>query len=218
MRGIETPERSERREPRHAPEIVDGPETVADRQPRRRRWRIGIAIAVAFCVAGLLAYWQIHAFRAAFNTLIPYAPSVLPAVVAGFAIRFKDWNNYRPIHIRWVLILIVFLSMLGGIIYQNHQRSERAAADARTAAAQQAQVDNTALFLIRLNDLSSKMTKLETDAMSEKFKKDLDSVRAELKQTQDHLLHTQAELMKANTPKPKARLAFSFFNIPSPQP
>lgn len=175
--------------------------------PRTKRRRLVIGAGVA--IICLLAYWQMRIFRGLFNGLLPYAPVVFPSLIAFGTIYFKDWSNYKPRWVRWVLIALVLAACVVGIAYQRLQREEKAEASrinqsniqglkGQVAAAQEAQTENTRQFLASLQTLSDKVSALQTNAATEALRTELASVKGDLEKTQ-----------KALDP-PKAKLLFSF--------
>src|SRR5271170_3411052 len=125
-------------------------------QPWKKRKTIAIALVAG--VVCLLAYWKFATLRFVFIALLPYAPVIIPSLVALGTICFKDWNNYKPKWVRWVLVLLFMVACCFGIGYQITQRTEKAAASilnqanidglkGQVAMAQKAQDDNTKRFL-----------------------------------------------------------------------
>jgi hypothetical protein len=204
-----------------SPQIGEGPAPPGEvsevppprRSGNRRKNGKRIAIGVGIATLCLLAYWQV---RRLFDGLLPYAPVLFPSMIALGTICFKDWSNYRPKWIRWVLIIFVLAAAAVGVAYQRAQHLEKAAAAAisqanidglkgQVAAAQQAQTDNTRQFLGSLQTLSDKVSALQTKIATEELQKQLAAVKSELEETR-----------KALDP-PKAELLFSFAPIVPPR-
>src|ERR1035437_558917 len=163
--------------------------------PARQRPRLPIALAAAAVIAiGILLYWK----RQSLQQTTHYLPVLLPSLIAAGQILFKDWNNYKPKAVRWLLLLFVLAACIWGISYQDQQIREKAEAAARVDAAQTAQQNNTTQFLAHLGTLSDKLNDLQTKIATEPLREELASVKGELEKTQ-----------KALDP-PKARLLFSF--------
>jgi hypothetical protein len=96
------------------------------------------------------------------------------------------------------------------VAYQHSQREEKAETARKSqqniddlkgqaTAAQQAQADNTQHFLEQLQQLSNKISELQTKAATEELKSQLATVKGELEKTQ-----------KALAPAPKATLLLTF--------
>jgi hypothetical protein len=128
----------------------------------------------------------------------------------------KDWHTYKP----WKRVIVfVVLLLVGAInIYKSHQdtkdaqiaktkaqndatalRTEIAGLQGQVKAANDAQTQNTKVFLDNLNRLSLKVGDLQTEVTTEDLRKQLKGVQNDLQKTQ-----------KAMAPGPKAKLLFSF--------
>lgn len=188
--------------------VVPEPKIPQPRKIRKNQKRLAIGAGIA--VLCLLAYWQFQTIRRLFDGLLPYAPVLFPSLIALGTIYFKDWGNYKPKWIRWVLFILVLAACIVGVSDQRAQHQEKAAAAAlsqanigelkgQVAAAQQAQTDNTRQFLESLQTLSDKVHDLQTKVTTEELQKQLATVKAELQKTQ-----------KAMEPPPKASLVFTF--------
>ena len=191
--------------------VVDAPQLppLEPGGPRPRRiWPILTlgAVGIAFCALG---YWQILIIRSLFNSLLPYAPIIFPGLIALGTIIFKDWKNYQPQWVRYLLLLFVLAACGVGTAYQHAQRQEKIDA-ARTSqqsiddlkgqatAAQQAQTENTKIFTKQFSELSKELSDLKTKVTT--------------KELQDKIVSLQGRLDKALDP-PRAKLAFSFAPI-----
>jgi hypothetical protein len=161
------------------------------------------AIGIALCALG---YWQIRIIRGLFNSLLPYAPVLFPSLIALGTIIFKDWKNYKPHWVRWVLIFFVLAAGGVGVAYQHAQREEKSAAarisqqnidglKVQVRAAQQAQTENTKIFTEQFSELSKELSDLKTKVTT--------------KELQDKIVSLQARLDKTLDP-PRAKLIFSF--------
>jgi hypothetical protein len=127
----------------------------------------------------------------------------------------KDWHNYGNKKVRAAIPAVLVLLRILGFVSQYRDRqdkqraSERAAQDmgalkGQVKAANDAQTQNTALFLTALDELSSKVNDLQTEVKTEALQKELAGVKAELESTQ-----------KALTPA-KAALTFTFVPFTNP--
>jgi hypothetical protein len=189
-----------------APPELPPLEPVTSRPRRVQRIVILGIIGISLCALG---YWQIRIIRGLFNSVLPYAPVVLPSLIALGTILFKDWKNYKPYWVRWVVILFVLTACGVGVAYQHVQREEKSEA-ARTSqrnidglkgqvtAAQQAQTENTKIFTKQFSDLSKELSDLKTKVTT--------------KELQDKIVSLQARLDKTLDP-PRAKLIFSFAPI-----
>jgi hypothetical protein len=176
---------------------------------------IGLAaVVLAICA---IAVWQIGIIRRLFGSMLPYAPVIFPSVIALGTIIFKDWKNYEPRWVRWVLIVFVVGAGAIGVAYQHGQREEKVTAEriswqniedlkGQVSAAQQAQAENTKQFLGSLQKLSDTVSDLKTKVTTEALRTELASVQGELKKTQAALV-----------PAPKAELTFSFVGFKNPK-
>ena len=181
-------------------------EPVPPRSRRAKRILTIGAIGLALCI---LAYWQIRSMRGLFNSALPYAPTVFPSLIALGTIVFKDWKNYRPHWVRWMLIFFVLAAGCVGVRYQHGQREEKAEAarisqqnidglTGQVTASQQAQTENTKIFTKQFSELSKELSDLKTKVTT--------------KELQDKIVSLQARLDKTLDP-PRAKLAFSFAPI-----
>ena len=181
-----------------APSVAKPPTPEPPQVPPPRKSRKPLLVAlssVALIILAAIGYWK----RASLQGVNPYIPVAIPSLIAASQIRFKDWNSYNPKSIRYLLLLAVFIACGWGILYQNQQMRDKAAASARADTAQKAQQDNTTQFLSHLGTLSDKITGLETKVATAEFQKELSDVRGELEKTQ-----------LALAPAPKAALSLSF--------
>jgi hypothetical protein len=148
------------------------------------------------------------------------APYVLAcgAIALGAFEIIKDWKDYKDrrlrISVATVFIVVAFVSILS----LHHDNAEKAAAakkaegdmrtlQAKVDTANDAQKENTSLFLKSLEKMSGQVSDLKTEVKTEALQKKLASVQAELQKTQ-----------RAMEPGPKAELAFSFEPFPNPFP
>jgi hypothetical protein len=189
-----------------APPQLPPPEPESPRPRRIRRILTLGAIGIAICALG---YWQIRIIRGLFNSLLPYAPIIFPSLIALGTIIFKDWKNYKPHWVRYVLILFVLAACAVGVAYQHAQREEKAEAarisqqsidglTGQVTAAQKAQTDNTTIFTKQFSELSKELSDLKTKVTT--------------KELQDKIVSLQGRLDKALDP-PRAKLIFSFAPI-----
>jgi hypothetical protein len=154
---------------------VDPPPHVPP--PRKSRKPLLVTLSfIALIVFAGIGWWK----RASLQGMNPYIPVIIPSLIAACQIRFKDWKSYNPKSIRYLLLLAIAIACGWGIIYQNQQIADKAAASARADAAQKAQQGNTAQFLTHLGTLSDKITGLETKVTTAELQKELADVRAEL--------------------------------------
>src|ERR1035437_1146133 len=178
-------------------------EPVPPRSRRAKRILTIGAIGLALCI---LAYWQIRSMRGLFNSALPYAPTVFPSLIALGTIVFKDWKNYRPHWVRWMLIFFVLAAGCVGVRYQHGQREEKAEVarvsqqnidglKGQVTAAQQAQTENTKIFTKSFFELSAELNDLKTKVTT--------------KELQDKIVSLQSRLDKTIDP-PRAKLIFSF--------
>ena len=141
---------------------------------------------------------------------------ILGTVLLGLFSLHKDWNNYHPWVRKAVTLLLLVVGALSAIKnYQdNHDaqiarttaandintlKTELAGLQGQAKSANDAQTQNTKVFLDSLNRLSDKLRELQTQVKTEELRKQLASVQSDLQKTQ-----------KALAPAPKARLALSF--------
>jgi hypothetical protein len=171
----------------HTEEAALVPQTEVPSPRKNRKNRRRLAIGGGGAIICLLAYWQVRIFRGLFNGLLPYALVVFPSFIALGTICFKDWSNYKPRGVRWVLIALVLAAGAGGVAYQRSQREEKAEAfrisqsnieglKGQVTAAQQAQTDNTRQFLASLQTLSDKVSALQMKATTEALRTELANV------------------------------------------
>jgi flagellar biosynthesis protein FliQ len=194
--------------------------------PSQRRVRktlaFSITISVAIIVVGLLIYWKFQTLSSISLQLITYVPVLFPSLIALGTIVFKDWSNYKPKGIRWVLITLVLLAAAGGVYYQSTQNAEKISASAlnqanidglkgQIASAQQAQTNNTKEFLSSLGELSNKIADLQAKATNEQLKKELAKVQTELQNTRKDLVQPKATLTFTFTPYRRPTAAESEF-------
>lgn len=191
------------------------PVPLSSRQQVRKIIAFSIAISIAVIIVGLLIYWKFQTLSTISLQLIFYVPVLFPSLIALGTIIFKDWSNYKPRGIRWVLISLILLAAAGGVYFQSTQNAEKIAASVLNQAnidglkgqitsAQQAQTNNTKEFLGSLSVLSDKIADLQTKANNEQLKKELATVQTELQNTRKDLI------------QPKATLTFSFVPFKRP--
>jgi hypothetical protein len=147
---------------------------------------------------------------------------ILGTVLLGLLSLHKDWHNYKP----WVRRAVAAVLLVVGAFsliknYRDNQQAQiartKAANDINTLktelaelhgqakAANDAQTQNTKVFLETLNRLSDKVRDLQTQVKTEDLRKQLASVQSDLQKTQ-----------KALAPEPKAALALSFVPVIDP--
>jgi hypothetical protein len=215
MNTIEvTPSPSEEQDSRPAGEPTPEPaqevfvQEVRVPPPRRNGRFLALAmvggLAVLAIASLILVYWRVLTFRWIVDFL-PYLFLILPSLIALGSIRFKDWDKYDPLWIRWVLIALVITACVGGVAYQYYQREERKAAEARAKldieglkgqvnATRTAQTKNTEVFTKSFTDLSGELGDLKTQIKTEALQKKLASVEEQLKNTQKALNPAKAKL------------------------
>ena len=149
---------------------------------------------------------------------------ILGTVLLGLFSLHKDWHNYKHPWVRkavpLVLVIVGALSMMKSCRDSrdaqatktkaandiNILKTEVAGLQGQVKAANEAQTQNTKVFLETLNRLSDKVRDLQTKVESEDLRKQLASVQSDLLKTQ-----------KALTPAPKATFALTFVPFINPQ-
>src|SRR5262249_11258705 len=127
------------------------------------------------------------------STIIPFILSVGPLFLAGASLH-KDWHNYRNAKLRAAIPVVLVLLSIFAFISQSRDRrekqklSERSAVDmgalkGQVKAANDAQAQNTTLFLASLSKLSAEVRELQIQVKTEALQKRLMSVQAELENT-----------------------------------
>jgi hypothetical protein len=142
---------------------------------------------------------------------------ILGTVLLGLFSLYKDWGNYKRPWVRRGVCAVLLI--VGAFSVIKHYRDNRAAQIRETnatnnihtltsevsglkgqvQAANEAQTQNTKVFLSNLNRLSDKVGVLQTQVETEELRKQLAGVQGDLQKTQ-----------KALTPGPKAKLILSF--------
>ena len=148
---------------------------------------------------------------------------ILGTVLLGLFSLHKDWHNYKHPWVRKAVGAVLLLVGTFSIVKQfrdsreteitrtkaandiNTLKTELAGLQGQAKAANEAQTQNTKVFLETLNRLSDKMRDLQTQVKTEELRKQLASVQKDLQKTQ-----------KALAPAPKASLVFSFFPFINP--
>ncbi len=146
-----------------------------------------------------------------FVSVIPYL-SIVATIVLGFLTLRKEWGEYKN---QWLRIavgcVLIALGVLSGVsLYLDSEEKKEArenikGLEGKVTAANDAQRENTKLFLDSLSKLSAEVSKLQTEVKTETLQKKLATVEAELQKTQQAL-----------APPPKAALTFSFYPFLNP--
>jgi len=155
----------------------DPPEQIAPPSPNNL-WKFLFSILLISATVAIV-YWQ----RERLQRVNPYIPVAIPSCIALGQIIFKDWNNYKPKWVRWVLSCLVLAACTWGLLYQSQQLREKVASSARADAAQQAQEQNTKSFLSALQSLSSQLNDLKTKVATKDLQDQLARVKGELEKT-----------------------------------
>jgi hypothetical protein len=140
-------------------------------------------------------------------------------VLLGIFQLIKEWDEYENLKFPWlrraVLALLVLVGALTFVSLRldnktKEEEKNKAESDIRelktkVQAANDAQSDNTKLFLRSFSDMSKEVGDLKAEVKTDALQKKLASVQAELQKTQ-----------KSLEPGPKAEITFSFvpFNNP----
>jgi hypothetical protein len=150
-----------------------------------------------------------------FFRLLPYllAVGTIAAAAVDLYQKREDYKNKRLRQIVIALFILTAVLTIFGLYHDNAEKdTEKQEADktnkslqAKVDAANNAQKDNTAVFLQQFKDLSGEVGDLKTQVKTDALQKKLDSV-------QDELLKTQ----KAMAPAPKADLEFTFVPFKNP--
>lgn len=148
---------------------------------------------------------------------------IIGTVLLGLFSLHKDWHNYKHPWVRkavpLVLVIVGVLSIIKSyrdsrdaqsakakaIAAVNTLQAEIAGLHSQVKAANDAQTQNTKVFLETLNRLSDKVRDLQTKVENEDLRKQLAGVQSDLQKTQ-----------KAMAPGPKASLTFSFVPFINP--
>jgi hypothetical protein len=140
-------------------------------------------------------------------------------ILLGIFQLIKEWDEYDKLRFRWlrraalaVLILIAALTFVS-LHHDDKTRTEeksKAEGDIRdlkgkVQSANDAQRDNTKLFVDSFGAMSKEVSNLKAEVKTEALQKKLATVEAELQKTQ-----------KAMAPGPKAELAFTFMPFINP--
>jgi hypothetical protein len=151
---------------------------------------------------------------------MPWFFSVIPYVLAAGTIALgvftllKEWGEYPSSRLRRsVLFAYIIVGALTFVsLYRDNEDKKKSAEDIKglkgqVQAANDAQKDNTILFVNSFSRMSAQVSDLKTEVKTEALQKKLASVQAELLNTQ-----------KALAPGPKAELAFTFAPFPNTPP
>src|ERR1017187_2054075 len=148
---------------------------------------------------------------------------ILGTVLLGLFSLHKDWHNYKHPWVRKAVGAVLLLVGTFSIVKQfrdcreteitrtkvandiNTLKTEVAGLLGQVQAANDAQGQNTKVFLETLNRLSDNVRELQTRVETQDLRKQLASVQSDLQKTQ-----------KAMAPAPKATLAFSFLPVIDP--
>jgi hypothetical protein len=142
---------------------------------------------------------------------------ILGTVLLGLFSLYKDWRNYKHTWVRrGVGAVLLFVGAFSVVKQYRDNRaaqirettatknvhtltSEGSGLKGKVNAANEAQTQNTKVFLENLNRLSDKVGALQTQVETDELRKQLAGVQSDLQKTQ-----------KALTPGPKAKLILSF--------
>lgn len=150
-----------------------------------------------------------------FFDVAPYILAIGAIALGAFEI-IKDWKDYasRRLRISVALVFIVVAAVsIASLRHDNTEKektAKKAEADMKTLqgkvdTANQAQKDNTKLFLDSMGKMSDQVSGLKTEVKTEALQKKLAAVQTELLNTQ-----------KAMAPGPKAVLTFTFVPFDNP--
>jgi hypothetical protein len=143
-----------------------------------------------------------------FFAIAPYVLAAGAIALGAFEI-IKDWKDYEGKWLRMSVAGVFIVVAVVSIASLHHDNTEKANAAKKADAdmralqgkvdtANQAQTNNTKLFLDSLHVMSDEVSQLKTEVKTEALQKKLASVQAELQNTQ-----------KALAPGPKAELSLS---------
>jgi hypothetical protein len=164
----------------------------------------------------------------AYATIVSYMSGLLnsiPYILAGATVflgvfqLIKEWDEYEKLKFPWLRkAVLVALVLIGALTFVSLYLDNKAKAEeknksdgdirelkAKVQAANDAQSDNTKLFVDSFGAMSKEVSNLKAEVKTEELQKKLASVQADLVKTQ-----------KAMAPGPKAELTFSFVPFQNP--
>jgi hypothetical protein len=150
-----------------------------------------------------------------FFDFVPYILAIGTILLGAFEI-VKDWKEYKTSWLRisvFVVFIVVAALSIASLRHDNQEKKDaklKADGEMKTLqgkvdTANQAQKDNTKLFVDSFKEMSGKVSELKSEVKTEALQKKLEAV--------------QTELQKSMAP-PKAELSLTFvpyYNPPSPQ-
>ncbi len=146
-----------------------------------------------------------------FFSAIPYILAA-GATILGFLTLLKEWDEYKNARLRGgVVVVFTIVGMLGFVSLHLENREKKKAAEdisglkGQVESAENAQKENTKVFVESFKSLSQKVTDLQTQVKTEALQKQVKRLQADL----------QANI-KALGPGPKAELLFSFSHPQAP--
>jgi len=146
--------------------------------------------------------------------LLNFVPYLLPLVVFVGAVvdLIKDWDKYNNAKLKMAAPAVLVLVCALTVVNQYHDNIEKAELNqnqqGQVKAANDAQRDNTKLFISSFNALHQEVGDLRTQIKTDALQKKADALQKKLTSVQADLEATQ----KALAPGPKATLAFSFMD------
>jgi hypothetical protein len=155
-------------------------------------------------------------------SLVPYILAIV--ILIGAIVEFsKDSDKYKNSRLKTTALVVLFLGSILSLIslYQDNREKENSRQEikrleGKADEANDAQRDNTKLFMNSFNALHQEVSDLQTQVKTDALQKKADALQKKLTSVQDDLEATQ----KALAPGPKAILAFTFWpfnNPPLPQ-
>jgi hypothetical protein len=150
-----------------------------------------------------------------FLKAIPYALAGLTILLGLFQL-IKEWNEYSHKWLRrcvlFVLMTVAILTFVSLHLDSKAKERDRITSEGdirelktKVQAANDAQANNTALFLKSFSAMSNEVSNLKAEVKTEALQKKLASVQADLEKTE-----------KALAPSPKAELFFTFMPFNNP--
>jgi hypothetical protein len=153
-----------------------------------------------------------------FFDVVPYILAAGAILLGAFEI-VKDWKEYKTSWLRMSVSLVFIAVAALSIVSLRHDSQEKKedknkaegemkALQAKADTANQAQTENTKMYVESFTKMSGQISDLKTEVKTEALQKKLDAVQAEL-----------LENRKAMAPGAKAELTFTFvpyYNPPTP--
>ena len=145
-----------------------------------------------------------------FNS-IPYLLAA-GTVTLGLFTLWKEWDEYKNARLRMAAVCVLIL--VGGLtfvsLYRDNKEKQEAEKNTKdlegqVKAANDAQTNNTKLFVQSFQDLSNQLTDLKTQAKTAALQKKISDLQTELQNNE-----------KALAPGPKAELTFTFVPFTNP--